>query len=128
MSKKASWIVVAVVLAVAAASSPLLRAADSAAPHAYLVAELTVTDPDTYKQYSAAVAPVIAQHGGKYLVRGGQTVSVEGDPPAARTIIIEFESLAAARAFEDSKDYQAIVPLRHKSAKSRVFLAEGVSP
>ena len=66
-----------------------------------------------------------AKFGGKYLVRGGQTQAVEGEPPRGRIVVIEFDSLAAARSFEDSPDYQAITPLRHKAASSRVFLAEG---
>ena len=44
MNKRASWIALAVVAAIAAASSPLLRAAGSTAPHAYLIAELTVRE------------------------------------------------------------------------------------
>jgi uncharacterized protein (DUF1330 family) len=109
------------------ASVTLLQAA-TVAPKGYVIAEITVTDPDAYKQYAAAAGPVVSKFGGKFLVRGGQTVGVEGDPPAARVVIIEFASLAAARSFEDSQDYQAIAPLRHKAARSRVFLAEGTGP
>jgi len=42
--------------------------------------------------------------------------------------VLEFDSLAAAQSFENSADYQAIAPLRQKAARSRVFLAEGLSP
>jgi uncharacterized protein (DUF1330 family) len=53
---------------------------------------------------------------------------VEGEPPRGRIVVIEFDSLAAARSFEDSPDYQAVAPLRHKAASSRVFLVEGANP
>lgn len=96
------------------------------APKGYVIAELTVTDPEGYKQYAAAVPPIIAKFGGKYLVRGGRTVGVEGDPPSGRIVVIEFDSLAAARAFEESYEYQNIAQLRHKAANGRVFLAEGL--
>ncbi len=46
-----------------------------------MVAEINVTDPGAYRGYVAAVAPVIAEFGGKYLLRGGQTVSVESAAP-----------------------------------------------
>jgi uncharacterized protein (DUF1330 family) len=99
--------------------------AATVAPKGYVVAEITVTDPEAYKQYAAAVPPIAAKFSGKYLVRGGQTVAVEGDPPSGRIVVIEFDSLAAARSFEESPDYQAIAPLRRKAAHSRVFLVEG---
>ena len=111
---------------IAAASVGLLRAA-TAAPKGYVVAEITVTDPEAYKQYAATVAPVVSKFGGKFLVRGGQTVGVEGDPPAGRIVVIEFDSLAAARSYEDSPDYQAAAALRHRAARSRVFLVEGTA-
>jgi uncharacterized protein (DUF1330 family) len=105
----------------------ILRAA-TGSPKGYVIAEITVTDPEAYKQYAAGAAPIVAKLGGKYLVRGGQTVGVEGEAPKGRIVVIEFDSLADARAFEDSADYQAIAPLRRKAAQSRVLLVEGVAP
>jgi uncharacterized protein (DUF1330 family) len=97
------------------------------APKGYVIAEITVTDPEAYKQYAAAVPAIAAKFSGKYLVRAGQTVAVEGEPPSGRIVVIEFDSLAAARSFEDSPEYQAIAPLRQKAARSRVFLVEGIA-
>jgi uncharacterized protein (DUF1330 family) len=78
---------------------------------------------------AVAVAPVVAKLGGKYIVRGGQTVAEEGEPPpSGRIVVIEFDDLAAARSFEDSQGYQVVAPLRRKAARSRVFLVEGVAP
>src|SRR5580658_8539808 len=99
-------ITVAAAVMIAAAGLTLLRAA-AVSPKGY---------------------PIAAKFGGKYLVRGGQTLAVEGEPPRGRIVVIEFDSLAAARSFEDSPDYQAITPLRHKAASSRVYLVEGVYP
>jgi uncharacterized protein (DUF1330 family) len=124
--KKLPFAVVAAVI-VAATGFSVLRAATVAAK-GYVVAEITVTDPEAYKQYVAAVAPVVAKFGGKYIVRGGQTVAVEGEPPSGRIVVIEFDDLAAARLFEDSPEYQAVAALRHKAARSRVFIVEGTAP
>jgi len=126
MNHKKFLLTIAAAVILAATGFTILRAA-AAASKGYVIAEITVTDPEAYKQYAATVQPIAAKFGGKYLVRGGQTVAVEGEPPAARIVVIEFDSLAAARSFEDSPDYQAIAPLRHKVARSRVFLVEGVS-
>jgi uncharacterized protein (DUF1330 family) len=110
----------------AGTSFTVLRAA-AVAPKGYVIAEITVTDPEAYKSYVAAVGPLVARFGGKYVVRGGQIIAVEGDPPMGRFVVIEFGSLAAARSFEGSPEYQTIAPLRRKSARSRVFLVEGAS-
>jgi uncharacterized protein (DUF1330 family) len=64
---------------------------------------------------------------GHYIIRGGKTVSLEGDPPK-RFVVIQFDSFEKAKAWEDSPAYEAIKPIRHKSAKSRVFLTEGLGP
>jgi len=109
----------------AATGFTLLRAA-SVAPKGYVIAEITVTDPEAYKQYAAAVPPIAAKFSGRFLVRAGQTVAVEGEPPAGRIVVIEFDSFAAARSFEESAEYQAVAPLRRQAARSRLFLVEGV--
>ena len=124
--KTALLMALAATLAVAAIGTAS-RGAVTAAPKGYVIAELTVTDPQAYKQYAAAVPPIIAKFGGKYLVRGGQTVGVEGDPPGGRIVVIEFDSLAAAKSFEESHEYQEIAQVRHQAANGRVFLAEGVN-
>ena len=85
-------------------------------PKAYVVAEITVTDMDAYREYVAAAFPVIQKFGGRFLTRGGTSLAVEGAPPAERVMIIEFASLDQAKAFEYSQDYTDIAPLRQRSA------------
>jgi uncharacterized protein (DUF1330 family) len=120
-------VVLAVAAVILAATAFTFLPAATVAPKGYVIAEITVTDPEAYKQYAAAVPAIAAKFSGKYLVRAGQTVAVEGEPPSGRIVVIEFDSLAAARSFEDSPEYQAIAPLRQKAARSRVFLVEGIA-
>lgn len=94
-------------------------------PKAYAVAEINVTNQAAYKKYLAGVTPVVQQFGGRYLVRAGKIVPIEGIAPTGRFIVIEFPSLKIAREFESSPQYQAIVPLRQQAARSRLFLVEG---
>jgi uncharacterized protein (DUF1330 family) len=98
------------------------------APKGYTIAEIAVNDPAAYREYVAAVTPLIAKHGGVYLVRAGKSVGKEGAPPQGRIVVLEFPSFAAAQAFYDSAEYQAIIGLRTKVATSRVILVEGVGP
>jgi uncharacterized protein (DUF1330 family) len=99
----------------------------SSTPKGYAIAEIAVNDPVAYRDYVAAVTPIIAKHGGVYLVRGGDVVAKEGAPPKGRIVVIEFPSFAAAQSFYDSAEYQAIIGLRFKSATSRVLQVEGIA-
>ena len=126
MNKRRLLLSIAATAVLAATGIPFLRAA-TVAPKGYVIAEITVTDPQAYKQYAATVPAIVAKFGGRYLVRGGQTVGVEGEAPAGRIVVIEFDSLAAARSFEDSAEYRGAAPLRQRAARSRVFLVEGVT-
>jgi len=108
--------------------SAVVPTAAHAAPKAYGIAEVNVTDPVMYQKYIAAVSPVVAHFGGKYLVRAGRVVPLEGKAPTGRFIVIEFPSLAVAQRFESSPEYRAVAPLRLRSARSRLFLVEGALP
>ncbi len=90
----------------------------------YIIAEVEVTDPETYATYRAQTPGVVERYGGRFIVRGGAAESLEGSPPA-RIVVIEFQDVAAARRFYDSPEYRAIVGIRQKAAKSRVILVEG---
>ena len=45
---------------------------------AYVVTEIEVIDTERYEAYKQMVAPSIAAYGGKFLVRGGATETLEG--------------------------------------------------
>jgi uncharacterized protein (DUF1330 family) len=92
---------------------------------AYVIAQLTVTDPEGFEAYRAAVPEVIKAHGGRYLVRGGAISNLEGELERPRVIVLEFPDKAAAEAFYNSPEYQAILPLRLNAATGSVTIVEG---
>jgi uncharacterized protein (DUF1330 family) len=96
-------------------------------PKGYVIAEIAVNDAVMYREYVAAVTPLIAKSGGVYLVRGGNAVAKEGTTAKGRIVVIEFPSVVAANTFYDSAEYQAIIGLRLKSATSRVLQVEGAA-
>ena len=109
------------------AGAAALHARQMKAPPGYVIAEVDVTDPATFKQYSDKVPGTVAAYGGHYVIRGGKNMSIEGDAPK-RFVVLQFDSLEKAKAWEDSPEYGAIKPIRHRSAKSRVFIVEGTGP
>jgi uncharacterized protein (DUF1330 family) len=74
---------------------------------AYLVAMMTVTDPQAYEGYRSLAAAAIAKHGGRFLARGGKHEVLEGSFPGSRVVIVEFESFDKAKRFYDSPEYLA---------------------
>ena len=92
---------------------------------AYIIADVHITDPDTYWTYRSQTPPIVEQYGGRFLVRGGEVQTLEGDWPAGRVVVIEFPDLAAAKRFYESPEYRKIIGFRHRAADSRIILVEG---
>jgi len=93
---------------------------------AYALVELEVTNMEGMGPYMEAVSGTIAAHGGKYLVRAGNTEVAEGgigEYPVK--VILEFPSMAAAKGWYNSREYQAILPHRTKNSKCNFVWAEG---
>lgn len=95
-------------------------------PKAYYVAEFELKDPEGIKPYSANVTATFAPFGGKYIVRGGKVIALEGEGPGSRTVVIEFPSLERAQAWYDSAAYRDLRPIRQKSGISRTYIIEGL--
>ena len=95
---------------------------------AYVIAEVEITNPEGYKEYSTQVPATIYKHGGRFLARGGKAHVLEGEWPERRRVIIEFPSVEAARKWWDSPDYEKPKALRRANSKGRLILIEGVAP
>ncbi|MFM7655107.1 MAG: DUF1330 domain-containing protein [Paracoccaceae bacterium] len=92
---------------------------------AYWIAHVTVTDPAAYTGYQALAPAAFAAHGARFLARGGAHEVLEG-PVLDRHVVIEFPSLAAARACYHSPKYQAAKARRDGAAMAHVVIVEGL--
>ena len=63
---------------------------------AYVIVEIEVLDPVRYEEYKRLAPPSIAAFGGRYVVRGGRSETLEGDWSPKRIVILEFEGLERA--------------------------------
>jgi uncharacterized protein (DUF1330 family) len=93
---------------------------------AYVIVETDITDPEQYEQYKAASPAAIAAGGGRFLVRGGELVALEGDWNPPRLVVLEFEDLEAARRWYESEIYQEARKLREGAAGFRAVAVQGV--
>jgi len=93
---------------------------------AYVINDMEVTDPVTFDEYRRLSPATVAQYGGRFLARGGATEPLEGGWEPRRLVILEFPSVAQAKAWIDSPEYAPARALRQASAKSRMVVTEGV--
>ena len=93
---------------------------------AYVILNIRVTDATRYEDYKGMASASIAKHGGKYLVRGGKYEALEGDWALDRVVVLEFETIAKARAWWSSEDYSRAKDVRRPVATVKAVLVEGM--
>jgi uncharacterized protein (DUF1330 family) len=94
---------------------------------AYVIVDITIEDPAAYERYRALVPSSLARYGGRYLVRGGATTTLEGTWQPARLVVVEFPSAEQARAWWDSPEYAEAKALRQSCARTEMIVVEGVA-
>lgn len=93
---------------------------------AYIIVDVKVTDPVAFEEYKKLTTTAIATHGGRFLARGGQSETLEGDWAANRAAILEFPDYATAKAFYDSPEYREAREVRKNAADFKMMLVDGV--
>jgi uncharacterized protein (DUF1330 family) len=93
---------------------------------AYVIVQVDVHDPVRYEDYKTLVPPSLEKFGGRFLVRGGKTHTLEGSWAPARFVMVEFPSVERAKAWWASPEYAAAKALRQATADSMLIVAEGV--
>ena len=93
---------------------------------AYVIFQADVLDADQYERYRASAARTVVAAGGRYIARGGDVVTLEGDAPLGRTVVLEFPSMQAALDWYRSDDYAEARKLREGAAQARVFIVDGI--
>ena len=98
-------------------------------PPAFVVAEIAVKDEKGYDEnFQKATQKDILNHGGKYLAGGyNKTVSLVGDPPPNRVVILQFPNLDAVKEWREEGAMDMENTIGSKYAKFRIYAVEGVS-
>jgi uncharacterized protein (DUF1330 family) len=93
---------------------------------AYIIANVTVTDPQQYEEYKKWSSAAMQAHGAEVCVRGGKVEVIEGDWQPDRLVLLKFPSVEAARSFDASPEYGKARAARQGAAIMRMVLVEGV--
>ena len=92
---------------------------------AYLIARINVTDPEKYKTYARQTVELAERYGGRFLVKGGEQVQIEGSSPD-RHVVIEFPDRETAMKWYESDDYQSILPIALSSSERDSVIVDGM--
>lgn len=93
---------------------------------AYLLVRVEVTDAEKYGEYTKVTPGVIEKFGGRFVIRNGNRVTLEGPEDPHRIVLIEFPSLEQAEAFYNSPEYQQAKALRAGASRGTLLAIEGV--
>ena len=93
---------------------------------AYIIANVTVTNPEQYETYKKLSTIAMQAHGAEVCVRGGPVEVLEGDWSPSRMVVLKFPGLDQARAFSASAEYEAARQSRQDIAVMHMVLVEGV--
>jgi uncharacterized protein (DUF1330 family) len=93
---------------------------------AYVIVQVEVRDPSRYEDYKKMVPPSLEKFGGRFVVRGGKTHTLEGGWSPKRLVIVEFPSVEQAKAWWASPEYAEARDLRWATADSQMIVAEGI--
>ena len=96
-------------------------------PKAYVIAHVTLTNAEQFvTEYGSKVKATVDAFGGQFLVRGGEVSYREGEPVGDVDVVIEFPDRATAIAWEESEQYQSILPGRTTNSGGKVVIVDGV--
>jgi uncharacterized protein (DUF1330 family) len=93
---------------------------------AYVIVDIEITDPERYPEYIKVVPPSIAKYGGRFLVRGGRSETLEGSWAPKRLVVLEFDNLERAKEWWASEEYRDPKALRQSASVAEMIVVEGV--
>jgi uncharacterized protein (DUF1330 family) len=84
-----------------------------------------IRDEEKLARYIELAGPAMRAAGGRFLARGEPAYALE-EASNLRTTLIEFPSVAAARAAYDSEDYQAALAALDDGARREIRIVDGI--
>jgi len=92
----------------------------------FIVSYQEITDPHLLAEYRHGVDATLERYGGRFLVRGGTSQTIEGDWATPRLVVIEFDDAERFQRWYHSPEYTRIRPLRLQASTARAIVVQGV--
>ena len=84
-----------------------------------------IENMETLKKYAAKATLAIGKYSGKFIVRRGKNITLEGNQ-SPRTVIVEFPTFADAEKCYNSDEYQEALAVLKGAAKRNLQIIEGI--
>ena len=94
---------------------------------AYIIADVTVTDPEKMAKYREWSTKAMQEHGAEVLVRGGEFELLEGPWTPGRLVVLRFPSREQAKAFYNSQTYTHARRIREGAGIMRMIVVDGLN-
>jgi uncharacterized protein (DUF1330 family) len=95
-------------------------------PKGYVIFTEAINDPEGMKAYGQATGPSFAGRDFSVLAVDQAPEVLEGEWHGNQTVILEFDSVEAAREWYTCAEYEAAKPLRHAAADSNAVIVSGL--
>jgi len=92
---------------------------------AYMIVEVETTDEALMAEYRKHTPGAVAKFGGRFIVRGGKTRTLEGGWTPSRVVVLEFPSYEKVEEFYDSEHYRPLLEMRLKAGNSKAIIVDG---
>jgi uncharacterized protein (DUF1330 family) len=97
-----------------------------AKPPVYMIEDNTVRDPEGFAKEFAPLARVsLKTYGGRYL-GGGGGVSIDGEPPKGRVVLVQWDSIDQMMKWRHSLEYTKARAIGEKYGSFRIFAVDGI--
>ncbi len=94
-------------------------------PKGYVILAEAITDLEGMKAYGRAAMPAMGQGGCRILSVDSAPQVLEGNWHGHQTVVLEFESVDAARAWYESEAYQKAAKLRQAATDCNAVILTG---
>jgi uncharacterized protein (DUF1330 family) len=93
---------------------------------AYVIVDVSIRDQKEYEEYKKLTPATIAAFDGRFVVRGGQTLTLEGDWKPGRIVVLEFPTVDRANEWWNSSTYAEAKAIRQRAATTKMIVVAGV--
>ena len=92
----------------------------------YVINQIEVTDQPSFKVYADRQEVLVKKHGGRFIVRGGSVIAMEGTAPKRVTEYV-FEDTEHFKAWQNEPEQKELSSMRDKVSTFNSFAVEGLA-
>lgn len=92
---------------------------------AYVIVEVSIHDHEAYEAYKKLTPAAVAAYDGRFVVRGGEAETLEGEWQPERIVVLEFPTVERAKEWWNSEIYTEAKVIRQRAATTKMIVVQG---